>query len=97
MRMRMRRTGPEPADAFRHPRGGSIPSGEDEDEEGWPGASPAKVPESAINGEVVFFLLQNLLFQFHFLGESDGARSTGVTAQGSDGADREINRSPLAK
>ena len=25
-----------------------------------------------------------------FLGESDGARSTGVTAQGSDGADREI-------
>ena len=25
LRMRMRRTGPEPADAFRHPRGGSIP------------------------------------------------------------------------
>ena len=38
---------------------------------------------------VLFFASENLL-QFHFLGESDGARSTGVTAQGSDGADREI-------
>ena len=25
VRMRMRRTGPEPADAYRHPHGGSIP------------------------------------------------------------------------
>ena len=41
-------------------------------------------------GVGVFFFASENLIQFHFLGESDGARLTGATGQGSDGADREI-------